>query len=90
MGLQKIKSQAQRRDLDAMVKHLESFDLDFKFSAGGWFFEPGGGRFSEGYGTRPLPGELEKKIPVWFERAAPLKRYGLVDLEDHYPNEINQ
>ena len=36
MGLQDLRGQATRRTPKEMVKHLKTFDLDLKFSAGIW------------------------------------------------------
>jgi xylose isomerase len=66
-----------------MVKHLEGFDLDLKFSAGVWFFAPGGGRFHDRYVDDMA---MEDRL----EMAAELTDYGLAGLEAHYPNEVNE
>jgi xylose isomerase len=66
-----------------LVRHLNSFSLDLKFSAGVWFFAPGGGRFHDRY-VDPL------SMEAILEKAAGLKKYGLTGLEAHYPNEINE
>jgi len=66
-----------------LVDHLNSFNLDLKFSAGVWFFAPGGGRFHDRYVP---PMSMEEIL----EKAAKLKKYGLQALEAHYPNEINE
>jgi xylose isomerase len=66
-----------------LVRHLNSFSLDLKFSAGVWFFAPGGGRFHDRY----TPSKTMEQI---LEEAAALKDYGLTALEGHYPNEINE
>ncbi len=83
MALVDIRSQAQQHDSQGMVNHLNSFDLDLKFSAGIWFFSPANSRFHEKY-TDDLP--LEARLDI----AASLKDYGLDALEAHYPNEINE
>lgn len=77
-----LRSQATRRTPEEMVKHLHSFSLDLKFSAGLWFFAPGGGRFHDRY-VDPL--SIEKRL----EMAAELKEYGLAAVEAHYPTEID-
>jgi xylose isomerase len=66
-----------------MAKHLEDFDLDLKFSAGVWFFAPGGGRFHDRYVD-------DLKMEERLEIAAELADYGLAGLEAHYPNEVNE
>jgi len=45
MALIDIRGQAKRRTPDELIQHLNSFELELKFSAGVWFFSPGGGRF---------------------------------------------
>jgi len=66
-----------------MVEHLKGFELDLKFSAGIWYFAPGGGRFHDRY-------IREMTIEERLEKAARLKDYGLQGLEAHYPSEINE
>jgi len=75
--------QTRRRDPDDLLRHMASFHLDLKFSAGIWFFAPGGSRFHDRY-TPALD------IPARLEIAASLKEFGLAGLEAHYPNEINE
>jgi len=87
MGLVDIRSQAQRRTPEELVEHLKSFELELKFSAGVWFFFPGGGRFPDAYVERPGPDEWLDRV---FEIAAPLAAHGLRGLEAHYPNEVNE
>lgn len=83
MGLVDHRSQAQRRSHADLVRHMQTFELDLKFSAGVWFFSPGGGRFHDRY-TPALD------IPRRLEIAAKMKDYGLAGMEAHYPNEINE
>lgn len=78
-----LRSQAERRDPEELIKHMENFELDLKFSAGVWFFAPGGGRFHDRYVD-------DKPIEERLEIAAELADYGLGGLEAHYPNEINE
>jgi xylose isomerase len=66
-----------------MVRHLNRFELNLKFSAGVWFFAPGGGRFHERYVAEMT---IEERLDV----AAGLADYGLVALEAHYPTEVNE
>ena len=81
------KDQPTRRTPEEMLDQLNSFELDLKFSAGVWFFWPGGGRFNEAYVDAP---ETEDEwFDQLFEKAASLKKYGLCGLEAHYPNEVN-
>jgi len=82
MSLIDLRSQAKRRTPEEMLQHLKSFSLDLKFSAGVWFFAPGGGRFHDRYCEKM---SMEQILEV----AATLKPYGLQGLEAHYPNEVN-
>jgi len=82
------KQQSERRTEEEMLEHLNSFELDLKFSAGVWFFWPGGGRFNEAYVDEP---ESEDEwFDQLFEKAAELKKYGLSGLEAHYPTEVDE
>ena len=83
MSLRDLRPQATRRDANALLKHLNSFELDLKFSAGIWYFSPPNSRFHDKY-TR------ETDIEARLEVAAGLYDYGLRGLEAHYPNEINE
>jgi xylose isomerase len=83
MALVDIREQAKRRTPEELVKHLNSFELDLKFSAGIWYFAPGGGRFHDRY----VP---DQPIEARLEVAARLADYGLKGMEAHYPNEINE
>ena len=83
MSLRDLRPQATRRDADALLKHLNSFELDLKFSAGIWYFSPPNSRFHDKYG-RDI--DIEARLEV----AAGLYDYGLRGLEAHYPNEINE
>jgi xylose isomerase len=66
-----------------MVQHMATYSLELKFSAGIWFFAPGGGRFHDRY-IPPMD------IPARLEIASKLKDVGLAGMEAHYPNEINE
>ena len=83
MSLQDLRAQATRRTPEELVKHLETFNLDLKFSAGIWFFSPGGGRFHDRY-TPAL--SIAERLDI----AATLVDDGLQAMEAHYPNEINE
>lgn len=74
--------QRVRRSIDELIKHMQLFSLDLKFSAGVWYFYPAGLRFHAPYGPT---GSIEQIL----ERAATLKPAGLAAIEAHYPNEIN-
>jgi len=78
-----LSGEKVRRTGEELVKHLESFELDLKFTAGVWFFAPGGGRFHDRY----VPDmTMEEKLDI----AVGLQEYGLVGLEAHYPSEVNE
>ena len=66
-----------------MVEHLGSFELDLKFSAGIWFFTPPFSRFHVKY-------QPDLSIEQRLDIAAGLSEAGLVGLEAHYPNEVNE
>ncbi len=83
MPIQDLRPQARRRTPEELVEHLNHFELDLKFSAGVWYFAPGGGRFHDRY-TPDQP--IEARLEV----AARLADYGLKAMEAHYPNEINE
>lgn len=83
MPLCDLRSQATVRTGEELVRHLQSFSLDLKFSAGVWFFAPGGGRFHDRY----APAKTMEQI---LAEAAELAPYGLAALEGHYPNEVNE
>ena len=78
-----LRKQAARRTPEELIRHLEAFELKLRFSAGVWFFSPGGGRFHERYGK-------ELDIEARLEIASRLADYGLAAVEAHYPNEINE
>lgn len=83
MPLVDLRDQAVRRAPDDLVRHLESFELDLKFSAGVWFFSPPDSRFHAKY--KPDL-DLEQRLEI----AASLADYGLSGMEAHYPNEVNE
>jgi len=83
MGLPDLRTQATRRTPDEMLKHLQSFELDLKFSAGVWFFSPPQSRFHDRY--KPVI-DIAARLDI----AAKLKDYGLSAMEAHYPNEVNE
>jgi xylose isomerase len=83
MSLTDLKPQAVRRSPEELIAHMKSFKLTPKFSAGVWFFTPGGNRFHVPYGK-------ERSIAERLEIAATLKDYGLTGMEAHYPNEVNE
>ena len=83
MPIPDLRPQAISRTHDQMLDHLRSFELDLKFSAGIWYFSPPNSRFHDRY-------QPELSIEQRLDIAADLKDYGLVGLEAHYPNEINE
>jgi len=83
MPLVDLRSQAIRRTPEEVVQHLKRFRLELKFSAGVWYFSPAANRFHATYGT-------ERNIAERLGIAARLHSDGLVGLEAHYPNEINE
>jgi xylose isomerase len=78
-----LRHQADRRTPDDLVRHLESFELTLRFSAGIWFFSPFESRFHAKYKADL---DLEQRLEI----AAGLAEYGLAGLEAHYPNEVNE
>jgi xylose isomerase len=83
MGLVDLRGQVKRRTPQELVQHLKTFNLDLKFSAGIWYFAPGGGRFHDRYSP-------QRSIKERLDIAATLADYGLNGMEAHYPNEINE
>jgi len=83
MAFQDLRAQGKRMSFDARIKHMGEFSLDLKFSAGVWFFAPGGGRFHDKYVEKYTMEEI-------MEIAAGLRKYGLCGLEAHYPNEVSE
>lgn len=88
MALKGLKRQSKRMGPAALVKQLDKFELDLKFSAGVWFFFPGGGRFHDAYIDKPA--DRDEWLKRVFETAAGLKKYGLAGLEAHYPAEVDE
>lgn len=83
MALPDLRDQATRRSTSELVEHLGSFELDLRFSAGIWYFTPPFSRFHAKY-------QPDLSIPERLDIAATLADEGLVGLEAHYPNEINE
>ena len=78
-----LRRQKKVRKGKKLIKHLKRFSLEPKFSAGVWFFSPGGGRFHDRYVPEM---EIEERLDI----AANLADYGLCGLEAHYPKEVNE
>jgi len=83
MPMLDLRSQSTRRGTSEMLAHLQSFNLDLKFSAGIWFFSPAHSRFHAKY-------QPDRTIEQRLDIAATLADQGLGALEAHYPNEINE
>ena len=78
-----LRPQATLRTPEEMVAHLNDFELKLEFTAGIWFFSPFDSRFHGFYKEKI---NLEQRLEI----AASLQPYGLVGLEAHYPNEVNE
>jgi xylose isomerase len=83
MAMQDLRPQATRWTPDELVDQLNRFELKLRFSAGIWYFAPGGGRFHDRYTP-------DQSIAARLEVAARLADSGLEAMEAHYPNEINE
>lgn len=83
MPLVDLRSQAKARSPEELVRHLNGFELELKFSAGIWYFSPFASRF---HGKYKPDLDLERRLEI----AASLGPYGLSGLEAHYPNEVNE
>ncbi len=83
MPLIDLRPQAVRRDPQQMLKHLQTFQPELKFSAGIWFFSPAASRFHSKY-------EADRDLRQRLDIAARLAKHGLSALEAHYPNEVNE
>ncbi|RLI34440.1 xylose isomerase [Candidatus Bathyarchaeota archaeon] len=82
-----LREQKVRRDREEMLKHLKSFQLEPRFSAGVWYFYPSGGRFHEPYVERGSIEDVLRKVGDLYDHEVVDSTFGL---EAHYPNEINQ
>jgi xylose isomerase len=82
-----LRLQKQLRSPEETLRHLKGTALKPRYSAGVWYFYPGGGRFHEAYVDK---GSLEDTL----NKVAWLSDEGHVDssfaVEAHYPNEVNQ
>jgi len=81
-----LRDQKIRRTREEMLKHLKSFRLEPRFSAGVWYFFPGGGRFHESYIRKGSIQDILMKVKILHNRGVIDSTFGL---EAHYPNEIN-
>jgi xylose isomerase len=78
-----LRYQKQKRTKEELIKHLNEFSLDLKFSVGIWYFSPMASRFHEPYG-KPLT--IEERLNLIAETA----KYGVKGIEAHYPTEVNE
>jgi xylose isomerase len=83
MPLADLRPQSTPRTPDQLLAHMRTFTLDLKFSAGIWYFSPAASRFHAKYGPDLTIGQR-------LDIAATLAADGLVGLEAHYPNEVNE
>jgi xylose isomerase len=86
MVLIDLRSQKVTRTEEEMLKHLKSFRLEPCFSAGVWYFFPGGGRFHEAFVEKGSIHDILDKVAGLYDRKVVDSSFGL---EAHYPNEIN-
>lgn len=84
MALADLRNQTVKHNSPQhLLEHMQTFELDLKFSAGIWFFSPAFSRFHAKY-------QPDLSIEERLEIAAGLADYGLAGIEAHYPNEINE
>lgn len=81
-----LRKQKKYRVRKEMLQHLEKFQLVPKFSAGVWYFFPGGGRFHERYVPQGTIKDVLEKVRELYDKGAIDKNFRL---EAHYPNEVN-
>ncbi|MCS7120669.1 MAG: TIM barrel protein [Nitrososphaerota archaeon] len=87
MVLVDLRDQKKVKTRDEMLKHLKSFNLEPRFSAGVWYFYPGGGRFHEAYIERGSIQDVLMKVASLYDMGVIDSSFGL---EAHYPNEVNE
>ena len=83
MPFQDLRAQATRRSPEDLIRQLQQFELNPRFSAGIWYFSPPNSRFHDKY-------QPDVPLDARLETAEALKERGLAALEAHYPNEINE
>jgi len=81
-----LRDQKVRRNKRDTLKHLKSFRLEPRFSAGVWYFFPGGGRFHEPYVEKGSIQDVLMKVKTLYDKGVVDSSFGL---EAHYPIEIN-
>ncbi len=87
MSLIDLRDQRTRRNKEKMLRHLGIFRLEPRFSAGVWFFFPGGGRFHEAYVEKGSIQDVLRKVATLYDQGVIDSTFGL---EAHYPNEVNR
>ncbi len=83
MPLADLRPQSTRRTPEQLLAHMQSFNLNLKFSAGIWYFSPPNSRFHAKYSPDLT---IEQRLDI----AARLADDGLAGLEAHYPNEVSE
>ena len=78
-----LRGQKVLRSREELLKHLQEFELDLKFSVGIWYLTPMGSRFHEPYGP-------ELSVEDRLELTAGLAKFGVGAIEAHYPTEANE
>ena len=82
-----LRPQKKHRTPEETLTHLKSTTLKPQYSAGVWYFYPGGGRFHEAYIDKGTIEDTLNKI-AWMHDE------GYVDsgfaVEAHFPNEVNR
>ena len=86
MALIDLRSQKVVKSKDEMLKHLKSFLLEPRFSAGVWYFFPGASRFHEAFIEKGSIQDILDKVAALHDRGVVDSSFGL---EAHYPNEVN-
>jgi len=87
MGLIDLRHQKTRRNKQEMLRQLESFRLEPRFSAGVWFFYPAGGRFHEAYIEKGSVQDVLRKVAALYDQGVIDSTFGL---EAHFPNEVDR
>jgi xylose isomerase len=85
--LKDLRSQRIERGPEDMLKHLKSTTLKPRYSAGVWYFYPGGSRFHEFYVDKGSIEDTLNKIAWLHDEEYIDSSFGV---EAHYPNEVNR
>ncbi|MCS7172652.1 MAG: TIM barrel protein [Armatimonadetes bacterium] len=83
MPLRDLRGQTVRRSGEELVRHLQHFVLEPKFSVGVWYLSPFASRFHDKYTP-------DRDLPARLDLIASLKGRGVVGVEAHYPTELNE